>query len=521
DLTLGMRWFELSVSRKPGRGAAYASFIVLSRDITERKQIEAALRESEQQFRTLTENSPDIITRYDRECRRVYVNPTYARETGIPVELAQNAALDKKWPADMNIPVKEYESKLRQVMETGVPAEILLEWPRQDSKQVSSHVFNVVAERDAADAIIGCLAIGHNISGRKEAEFRLARLAETSPGIMFTFLLKPDGTSCMPYVSARIEEVNGLRPEDMAEDMTEAYARIHPDDMNGVRESIANSANILSSWHCEFRIRHPAKGDVWVEGRATPEPQPNGGILWSGFFHNITERKHTEDILRVKQEQLASMAIDLSLAEERERRRIASELHDHVGQQLLLSKIKLDSLSGVFRNVNYKNTYNEIHDLIARTIKDLRSLTQQLNPPLLGSVGLEAALEWLSQKMESDYSLQVDFADDGSPKSLDEDFRSIVFQSARELLINVAKHARTGKARLSTGRKADMFMLMVEDQGVGFACLPGSDTNIPLNSSFGLFNIRQRIKHLGGELLIQSAAGCGTRATIHVPLTDY
>jgi PAS domain S-box-containing protein len=128
----------------------------------------------------------------------------------------------------------------------------------------------------------------------RASEKKLRTLAESSPGVMYTLLLKPDGSSCMTYASPRIEEFCGLGPEEMALDMFKADTRIHPDDVARVRESIAESAQFLSPWHVEFRWRHPAKGDVWVEGRSTPERQPDGSTLWSGFFHDITEHKRME-----------------------------------------------------------------------------------------------------------------------------------------------------------------------------------------------------------------------------------
>jgi signal transduction histidine kinase len=248
--------------------------------------------------------------------------------------------------------------------------------------------------------------------------------------------------------------------------------------------------------------------------------QPDGGIQCYGFFHDITERKNNEKMLLEKQEQLAAMAINLSLAEERERRRIAAVLHDHIGQILLLCKIKLETLDNTFEGSSDEGTYHEIQGFLAQAINDVRSLTQQLNPPFLAEVGLEAAIEWLAKKIEKDYFITVDFCDDGSTKPLNEELRAVVFQSARELLINVAKHAGTKETRLTIGREGDMLVLMVEDHGRGFACLPDPSTNIPQDCSFGLFNIWQRIKHLGGEMRIDSAPGRGTCATIRVPLTD-
>lgn len=491
-----------------------------ARNISWQTRIEKALRESEQQFRTLTENSPNIIIRYDRECRRIYVNPTYIREFGIPADLAQNGTLDTQWLINMNISAEAYKAKLQRVLETGIPAEILLEWTRQDTGQVISHLIHVVAEKEPNGRIIGCLAIGHNITRLRQAELRLAKLAETSPGVMFNLLLMPDGRSRMAYISPRVEELNGLRPEDMADDMGAAIARIHPDDVSRVRKSFDDSARSLTTWQTEFRVLHPVKGELWVEGRSTPELQPDGAIQWYGFFHDISERNRIGELLHQKRDRLAAMAIDLSLAEERERRRIASVLHDHIGQILLLCRMKLGSLDSAFAGGSDADTYHEIQELLAQTINDVRSLTQQLNPPLLADVGLEAALEWLARKMAADYSLRVEFADDGSSKPLSEEHRAIVFQSARELLINVAKHAGTGQARLSIGRQGDLLVLLVEDQGVGFANLPDSGSKMLPDFSFGLFNIRQRIKHLGGELVIEQTPGRGTCATIRVPLTD-
>jgi len=489
-------------------------------NISEHTRIETTLSESEQQFRTLTENSPNLIIRYDRECRRIYVNPAYILAFGIPAYLAQNVTLDTQWLTNMNISAEEYKAKLRQVMETGNPDEILLEWERKDSSYVTSHLIHLVAEKAASGRVIGCLAIGHNISRLKATEFKLVKLAETSPGVMFTYLLKPDGTSCMPYVSPRIMELTGLSREIIAEGLSGAYTWIHPDDQSRVVKSIEDSARSLSTWRAEFRFRHPTKGEVWVEGRSTPVAQPDGSIQCYGFFHDINERKNTEKQLFEKQEQLAAMAINISLAEERERRRIAAVLHDHVGQILFLCKIKLGTLDKSFEGSSDEGTYHEIQEYLAQTINDVRSLTQQLSPLLLAEVEFEAAIKLLIKKIEKDYFITVDFSDDGSVKPLNEEIRAVVFQSARELLINVAKHARTNEARLSIGREGDMLVLMVEDQGRGFACLLNPSTNILQDCSFGLFNIWQRIKQLGGELRIDSAPEQGTCATIRVPLTD-
>ena len=155
-------------------------------------------------------------------------------------------------------------------------------------------------------------AVVVDVGSKAEA---LAKLAENSPGAMYSFLLRPDGTSCMPYVSSRIEELTGLRPEELTVDMPEAFARIHSDDIARLQESIAESARTLSPWHTEFRIRHPEKGVIWLEGRSMPEPQHDGAILWYGFLHDITERKRVQEENERRSRQMALLhetSIELS-----------------------------------------------------------------------------------------------------------------------------------------------------------------------------------------------------------------
>jgi signal transduction histidine kinase len=231
----------------------------------------------------------------------------------------------------------------------------------------------------------------------------------------------------------------------------------------------------------------------------------------------LVERKRGEELLLAKQQRLTEMAMELSLAEERERRRIAIELHDSISQTLLLGKIKLRSLIGRHPDTTDKNELEEILHLQDEMIRSVRSLTQQLSPPILSVAGLEDALEWLGKRMMEDYGLRVLFVDDRSFKPLTEDMRAIVYHACRELLINVAKHAETEFARVIIGREGDRFYLAVEDHGVGFD-LAESVHASSWDLGFGLFSIRERIKHLGGEVLIESASHQGTRVTLWVGL---
>ena len=231
----------------------------------------------------------------------------------------------------------------------------------------------------------------------------------------------------------------------------------------------------------------------------------------------IVVRKKVEVELLAYQQKLQEMALDLSMAEERERDRIAGELHDQVGQRLILSKIKLDTLASKLPSGECETEAGEIEFLIDQTIQDIRSLTFQIRPPLLAGVGLEAALRWLGEELRADFELEVGFYDDNRDKPLRYVVRSALFQAVRELMLNVAKHAGTKRCRVRFARTGRCIEIKVEDDGVGLKTGP-PDMKGSRHGGFGLSNVKQKIEYVGGCFVIEAKEGGGTRATITVPL---
>ncbi|NJD07321.1 MAG: PAS domain S-box protein [Methylococcaceae bacterium] len=156
---------EINASYFEYQGRAYN--LALAHDIGERRRTEQALREHEQQFRTLAETTPNVLVRYDRDCRQVYVNPAYERETGVPRHQALGVMADPHLSGAL--PPEQFRATLSQVMETGSATQVLLEWPRPDGS-TASHDFHIVAERDPEQKVIGALAMGHDVSALKRQE---------------------------------------------------------------------------------------------------------------------------------------------------------------------------------------------------------------------------------------------------------------------------------------------------------------------------------------------------------------
>jgi signal transduction histidine kinase len=144
-------------------------------------------------------------------------------------------------------------------------------------------------------------------------------------------------------------------------------------------------------------------------------------------------------------------------------------------------------------------------------------LTFKISPPILYELGLEAALEWLTERFGREHGLLTFFESDRQPKSLDEDLKILVFQAVQELLVNVVKHANARNLKVSVWREGDILQVGVEDDGVGF-----NPQDLGLRhgeGGFGLFSIRERLRPLGGNLRVSSEPGQGTEVTLSVPLS--
>ncbi|HYL82057.1 MAG TPA: response regulator, partial [Candidatus Acidoferrum sp.] len=230
----------------------------------------------------------------------------------------------------------------------------------------------------------------------------------------------------------------------------------------------------------------------------------------------MARRTEAEQTLRKQSDQLRALASELTLAEQRERQRLATVLHDEHQQLLAGAKLRMGLLQRV-DDPTLRDEIREVSALIEEAIENARSLTRELSPPILQAGGLIPAMDWLARWMEEKHHLQVDVRTEANAVPDSEDLTTLLFQAVRELLFNVVKHAKVQTARVQLTRQDGQVVICVTDTGVGFdpsfLWVEGG-----VIGGFGLFSIRQRLELLGGRLDIASTPGQGSRMTLRAPL---
>ena len=234
---------------------------------------------------------------------------------------------------------------------------------------------------------------------------------------------------------------------------------------------------------------------------------------------DMTERRRMKARINAYQQQLRTMASELLLTEERERRRLAIDLHDGIGQNLAVVKMKIEqAVNGLAAKESEHRLEDQILDdalsLVRRSIAMTRNLTFELSPPILYEGGLSNALESLCDRIKRDYAIDVTFEDDGLSKPTSDEARNLLFHAVRELLHNVVKHSKAKHVVIKLKRDQNRVRIDIVDDGVG------CDATSASRNGFGLFSIRERLSPYGGTLIMESTQGGGTCVTLTANLVQ-
>jgi len=261
-------------------------------------------------------------------------------------------------------------------------------------------------------------------------------------------------------------------------------------------------------------IGHSSALDQYFEVRAF-QPAPG---QFACVFADITKQKRAELELARHRRRLAELAADILNSGEQERRRIALELHDDVGQALAAAKLAAQQLIiDVGGAPEQAITVRRLLELLDYSVAGIRALSAELSPPILYELGIGPALRWLADGYRSRHELECEVQVNAAYRELNTGVATLLFRAARELLDNVQQHADVAHARMSLVRREDMLVLCVEDEGCGFDFASVSETD-SASGGFGLFSIREEIVLAGGTLEVDTVTGHGTRVDIRLPI---
>lgn len=342
----------------------------------------------------------------------------------------------------------------------------------------------------------------HQEIREREAKFRA--VTETTSSAIFIY-----DRSRIHFMNPAAEALTGSRGENSG--MPSMGDLVVTDDREAfAKHCIRTDGSVAEQMRSEIRIRGKSGGIRWLDFTSGPIDYA-GKPMCLGTAFDITDRKNADERLR-------SLTSELVLTEERERRRVAVFLHDVIGQALALCKIRIRSLQKRSAAAQAEPDLGEVLGLVDESIRNTRSLTFDLCPPVLHHLAFPAALRSLVEQLLSGHDLVLEFSDGGAAVALKEEKRLVAYHVVREIVVNSIKHAHAHTVHLNVGVDDGTMTITVADDGVGFCDAAAGPAGS--NGGFGLFNIRERLAGLGGALDIRSDNGRGTVAIVTIPTDE-
>ncbi|MEC4721930.1 CHASE domain-containing protein [Noviherbaspirillum sp. CPCC 100848] len=313
--------------------------------------------------------------------------------------------------------------------------------------------------------------------------------------------------------SAETYRIFGMNQLHESPHIDDFVRRIHADDRERVRQGIDHAISHGTEFDCEHRITRLDGAMRWVHSIARFGRDDRQALL-CGTLMDITERKHTMEALKRSQELLRDLTAHQDRVKEEERKRIAREIHDELGQTLLALRIDvsmLDARTGTSHpklNEKVRGALNHID----ATVKTVRTIINNLRPAVL-DLGLTAAIEWQVAEFRRRSGITCELLMDETELEIDDARATSLFRILQESLTNVIRHAEASHVIIELHQDKTRLVMRITDDGIGIA--PERRTS---GNSFGLVGVEERIHALNGEFRITSARGEGTTLTVYIPL---
>jgi PAS domain S-box-containing protein len=496
------------------------------RDITGRKQMQDALRESEERYRLLAENVSDVIWIRDMNLQLTYISPSVEKLTGYSVQEAMALTLQQSYtPDSITTALKVFGEELsREKGEQGDPSRVRtieMEGFRKDGSRTWTEA-KMSFLRDSTGHLAGVLGVSRDITDRKRAE---QALRENEERYRQLFNHAPAGIYEVDFMKQKFVAVNDVMCEYTGY-TREEFLSMNPGDIlsEEARAIYYERARKLLTGEqvpaaIEYRIRAKAGREFWVVLNTRPAYE-NGRVKGAtAVVHDITERRKTEDALKRSEERLRSLSSELIKGQENYRAQVARELHDELGQSLALLKHRVRSIKKRVpeNESSLQRNCDEAIDSVDEIISQIRRLSKELSPSILKDIGISPALRWLGENFTEQYSIPISIDIDEISGLFSEEAQMSLYRISQEALTNIGKHAEASHVTFTVKKNTGSIAFVIEDDGKGFdtAGLKGEER---WRKGFGLNLIEERVHLLRASFDVQSLMGKGTRILLTIPI---
>jgi PAS domain S-box-containing protein len=483
-------------------------------DITERKQAENELMESENKYRSLFDNSIDAVLLTEPHGAILAANPEACRIFGRTEE--EICRIGRKGLTDERD--TRWAVALEERSRTG-RFQGELTFVRKDGSsfdcEISSIIFTGRDGKPKASIII------RDITRRKRIEEDLRKnellfrsLFEASPVGIFTVLDRK-----FIQVNPAMRKAMGYSTEDL---IGQSVRLCYRDDEEYERAGKMLYGGITREGVrlIEACLKRKNGEEFAALLCVSPIDKQDPSLGYEGIMMDITERRRAEEELRHTQEQLRAFAVQLQTVREEERSRIAREIHDELGGALTGIKIDFSLLKKAAAEIKDKDLKDHLFDqmrsttkLIDKTIGTVRKISTELRPGILDDLGILAALEWQLDDFRKRTNTHCEWISSLENISLEEQETTAMFRIFQETLINVARHAGATEVKVQVRKEENAYFLEIEDNGKGI-----TKKNIDDKRSLGLLGMRERILAVGGRIDIKGRRGKGTKVTVEIPI---
>jgi two-component system sensor histidine kinase UhpB len=479
-------------------------FVGVMTDISDRMQAQTRLRTTEERFRVFMGNNPAACWIVDEHGRYVYLNKALAEMLDASESSLTGQSLFDLYPVDL---AREYSQNNSRVLKEGAVMESVERAPRRDGTIGDFATFRFpLRDADGRD-VVGGMAIDITERTRmahalKTSEERFREFMDNNPALCWI----SDESGRITYVNRTFGQALKLSFDPVGRHPIELFvtpsARQHA---YGVRAALEKNKSIETQER--FVRSDGSDGDFTVF--RFPLAGNDGRRSVGGVAIDITERRRAADELTQANVRLQALSSRVIEVQETERRQIARELHDEIGQCLTALKINLEGVQRIARDPAVVNRVGESVALSAHTLDQVRRLSVDLRPSQLDDLGLEPALRSVLSRQASTGGFATHYESDLNGAALSSQVETACFRVCQEALTNIIKHAHARNVWVRIELRGDRLQLCVRDDGRGFDPEQGKGRALA-GESFGLLGMQERAMLVGGQLEIHSAPGRGT-----------